>query len=106
MVGFYENKTYDRFDLFFTKYKYLTKGTKMEIKKDSTFHIQTCGSIMDGTWSVKSDSLILEIIKGYDGRDSTPITRFRKVYIIDGSELNNEFLIDGKKTLDCLIKTK
>lgn len=39
---------------------YYSTGKELEIMKDSTFKLTTCGNIINGNWRIKSDTLILQ----------------------------------------------
>lgn len=71
-------------------------GCTLELKEDSSFVYKTCGNVMEGYWSTKEDSLILDIDSnkwrtdslqehGYFGR--WPKSCLSKTFSIDGQHL-------------------
>jgi hypothetical protein len=61
VVGVYQSSKLN----FVEKIKYNTdkeiKGLKLILKKDSTFHYETCGLLINGGWNTKNDSLRLHV---------------------------------------------
>ncbi len=105
--GFYESKKYNYFDKLFTSYERLRKGTTLKVENDSTYYMQTCGSVMSGNWRVQGDSLTLIMVNGYNVFDSTKIENHKLVYFIKSeNELQMEYFVDDLKGMDCLVKNK
>ncbi|ARV14297.1 hypothetical protein [Polaribacter sp. SA4-12] len=61
IVGVYQSSKLN----FIEKIKYNTykdiKGLKLILKKDSSFHYETCGLLIKGGWNTKNDSLRLNV---------------------------------------------
>ena len=45
-------------------------GSSLQIKSDSTFYMENCGNIEEGTWSIQHDSLLLYCISNRKRTDS------------------------------------
>ena len=64
LTGEYKNKDWTKMEMFTRSYlggQALVVGSSLELNADRSFEYQTCGNIMTGTWSVKKDSLMLNI---------------------------------------------
>lgn len=51
-------------------YRGYASGTELTLKEDSTFHLITCGNIIDGTWHCNDDSLYLSVDSNKWRKDS------------------------------------
>lgn len=86
-------------------------GMKLDVKTDSTFHFESCGSIWTGTWKVKQDSLILRALTCISKVDSSQLKNGRNnlfVYAIkNNGELHREIYFAKKGYLpDYLMKVE
>src|SRR5688572_12858034 len=64
LIGTYETDRYNKVEMvsknIFQKTSF-SAGNTIELNEDSSFIYKTCGNVMEGYWSIISDSLILDI---------------------------------------------
>lgn len=99
LIGTYETDRYNYMVMvsknIFQKTSF-SAGNTIELNEDSSFVYKTCGNIMEGYWTIKSDSLILDIHSnnwrvdslqehGYFGR--WPKTCYSQTFSIKGDHL-------------------
>ncbi len=85
-------------------------GVSLELKKDSTFNIETCSTRGNGKWHVKKDTLFLTYLNNRIYVDS--LNDFSKIENIDITKkseyflIKNENLIQFNETVDNICVTK
>ena len=85
-------------------------GVSLELKKDSTFNIETCSTRGNGKWHVKKDTLFLTYLNNRIYVDS--LNDFSKIENIDITKKSEYFLIKNKnliqfnETVDNICVTK
>lgn len=72
IVGSYKSKEYNFIENAIKQFKNepYTKGSKLHIKKDSTYTQITCGNTVTGTWRIAGDILLLKSITNRFNNDS------------------------------------
>jgi hypothetical protein len=90
-----------KFDLikgYFNK-KFYATGTSLNIKKDSTYYLQTCGNIIEGKWKRKDDSLLLFKYSNKYRIDSLNNIPEWKIKLIVNPQNPDIYLINGDKII-------
>ena len=85
-------------------------GVSLELKKDSTFNIETCSTRGNGKWHVKKDTLFLTYLNNRIYVDSlNDSSKIENIDITKKSEyflIKNENLIQFNETVDNICVTK
>ncbi|WP_439128574.1 hypothetical protein [Polaribacter sp.] len=61
IVGFYKSSKLNFIENLIYNTTKEINGLKLNLKKDSTFHYETCGLLIKGFWSISNDSLKLNV---------------------------------------------
>lgn len=82
IIGNYQTPHYNLFEnlAFALKRKKHTIGCSLEVNNDSTFTYKTCGNIISGTWTTKSDSLLLSVISNRWRNDSLAVNGYNGTF--------------------------
>jgi len=107
--GEYITKHVSQLEFFFSSpFYHFARGMKLDIKDDSTFRFETCGSIATGIWKIKQDSLILTPLTNKSRKDSVELRKSKFAYLIkpDGELHRIIYTFDKEKMLDRLVKAE
>lgn len=116
IIGIYKSKEYNIIEnyLILSSEKTYVKGSKLEIRTDSSFIFSTCGNISNGFWKLKSDTLLLFCLKFNYKNDSLNSvlntkcsTEPDKFFVNSDGELQRNSYLTGQnlKVLDYLVKS-
>jgi|GEM_PF-864649 len=119
ITGTYKSKTHNFvaqcYLHFFLNTRYVV-GSTLEIKADSTYHLQNCGNIIDGKWQIGHDSLFLFCESNRWRMDSFNKTGFNgefleckhepQIFFIDKGLLKQKLQLKGRTVLNYFVKDK